>query len=60
MNARNKVTAALRRLLALTIVIASLLGRWFWWPQIVRTRASRRRLQSIEAEPTTATIATGV
>ena len=44
----------------MTPSIASLLGRWFWSPQIVLTRASRDRLQSVEAEPTTARIATGV
>jgi RND superfamily putative drug exporter len=44
----------------MTPSIAALLGRWFWWPQTVRTPASRRRLQSIQSEPTTASIATGV
>jgi RND superfamily putative drug exporter len=44
----------------MTPSIAALLGRWFWWPQTVRTPASRRRLRAIEREPTTAPIATGV
>ncbi len=26
----------------MTPAIAALLGRWFWWPQVVRTRATRR------------------
>ncbi|MFI5507711.1 RND family transporter [Mycobacterium sp. NPDC051804] len=30
----------------MTPSIAALLGRWFWWPQTIRTAASRRRLQS--------------
>ncbi|MDT5362268.1 MAG: putative drug exporter of the superfamily, partial [Mycobacterium sp.] len=37
----------------MTPSIAALLGRWFWWPQVVRTPASRRRLESIQSEPTT-------
>ena len=31
----------------MTPSIAALLGRWFWWPQVVRTPASRRRMQAI-------------
>jgi RND superfamily putative drug exporter len=37
----------------MTPAIASLLGRWFWWPQRYRTQASLRRLQAIGAEPAT-------
>jgi len=37
----------------MTPSIAALLGRWFWWPQVVRTPASRRRLEAIQSEPTT-------
>jgi len=44
----------------MTPSIAALLGRWFWWPQIVRSPASRRRLQSMQAEPTTTPASTGV
>jgi RND superfamily putative drug exporter len=28
----------------MTPAIAALLGKWFWWPQVIRTEASRRRL----------------
>ena len=28
----------------MTPAIAALLGKWFWWPQAIRTEASRRRL----------------
>ena len=35
----------------MTPSIASLLGRWFWWPLRVRTEPSRRRLAAIGAEP---------
>ena len=31
----------------MTPSIAALMGRWFWWPQIVQTPASRRRMQAI-------------
>ncbi|OBF21537.1 MMPL family transporter [Mycobacterium sp. ACS4331] len=31
----------------MTPAIASLLGRWFWWPQIIRSEASTRRLAEI-------------
>ncbi len=40
----------------MTPAIAALLGRWFWWPQVIRTPASRRRLAAIRPEPTTAPI----
>ncbi|WP_051574410.1 RND family transporter [Mycobacterium sp. URHB0044] len=43
----------------MTPAIAALLGRWFWWPQVIRTPASRRRLAAIRPEPTTAPIPTG-
>jgi RND superfamily putative drug exporter len=33
----------------MTPAIAALLGRWFWWPRLVRTPASRRRLEAIES-----------
>jgi putative drug exporter of the RND superfamily len=44
----------------MTPSIAALLGRWFWWPQTVRTPASQRRLKAIEREPTTGPIAARV
>ena len=44
----------------MTPSIASLLGRWFWWPQLVRTRAARRGPRSTKPEPITAPLATGV
>lgn len=28
----------------MTPAVAALLGRWFWWPKIIRSEASRRRL----------------
>jgi RND superfamily putative drug exporter len=31
----------------MTPSIAALLGRWFWWPNTVRTSASRRRLRAV-------------
>jgi RND superfamily putative drug exporter len=40
----------------MTPAIAALLGRWFWWPQVIRTPASRRRLAAIRPESTTAPI----
>ncbi|BBY90571.1 membrane protein [Mycobacterium gallinarum] len=30
----------------MTPSIAALLGRWFWWPQVIRTEASQRRLNA--------------
>ena len=35
----------------MTPALASLLGRWFWWPQKVQTQASQRRLRGIRPEP---------
>jgi RND superfamily putative drug exporter len=35
----------------MTPSIAALLGRWFWWPKSVRTKASRRRLRELGLEP---------
>jgi len=43
----------------MTPSIAALLGRWFWWPQLVRTRAARREPRATEPDPTTAPVATG-
>ncbi len=37
----------------MTPSIAALLGRWFWWPQIVHTPASQRRLQRLKRDSTT-------
>ena len=31
----------------MTPSIAALMGRWFWWPQIPQTPASRRRMQKV-------------
>jgi RND superfamily putative drug exporter len=36
----------------MTPSIAALLGRWFWWPQRVRSRPARHRLPS--GDPVTA------
>jgi RND superfamily putative drug exporter len=34
----------------MTPSIAALLGRWFWWPQLVQTPASRRRLEAMRRQ----------
>ena len=44
----------------MTPSIAALLGRWFWWPQVVQTPASRRRLQSVLGGTAVAPRTTGV
>jgi RND superfamily putative drug exporter len=31
----------------MTPAIASLLGRWFWWPQAIQSAASKRRLAAL-------------
>ncbi|AFM16432.1 Transport protein [Mycolicibacterium chubuense NBB4] len=35
----------------MTPAVASLLGRWFWWPQRYRSQASQRRLREIRQDP---------
>jgi putative drug exporter of the RND superfamily len=35
----------------LTPSIAALLGRWFWWPQIVRPRPASQMLRSVPSHP---------
>jgi len=35
----------------MTPAVAALLGRWFWWPQKIRSQASQRRLQAITQRP---------
>jgi putative drug exporter of the RND superfamily len=35
----------------LTPSIAALLGRWFWWPQIVRSRPASQMLRSVPSAP---------
>ncbi|MGE2692154.1 RND family transporter [Mycolicibacterium pulveris] len=35
----------------LTPSIAALLGRWFWWPQVVRPRPASRMLRSVAPRP---------
>ena len=35
----------------MTPSIAVLLGRWFWWPQIVRTRPASQMLQPYGTRP---------
>ena len=35
----------------LTPSIAALLGRWFWWPQIVRPRPASQMLRSVPSRP---------
>ncbi|MGW9181693.1 MMPL family transporter, partial [Agromyces sp. NPDC055658] len=32
--------------------IATLLGRWFWWPQVIQSAASKRRLAELRRRPT--------
>ena len=42
------VIARLRHLIPMTdTAVAALLGRWFWWPQLVRSPASQRRLDRL-------------
>ena len=36
----------------MTPAIAAILGKWFWWPKIVRNYASERRLAEIGIQPT--------
>jgi RND superfamily putative drug exporter len=38
----------------MTPAVAALLGRWFWWPQKVRSQASLRRLAEIREQSATA------
>ncbi|WP_183469679.1 RND family transporter [Mycolicibacterium iranicum] len=38
----------------MTPAVAALLGRWFWWPQKIRSAASQRRLARIRPEIATA------
>ncbi|MDT5109948.1 MAG: putative drug exporter of the superfamily [Mycobacterium sp.] len=35
----------------MTPAIAALLGKWFWWPQVIRTPAAMRRLKALRPEP---------
>ena len=35
----------------MTPAVAALLGKWFWWPQVVRHEASDRRLAALGIEP---------
>jgi RND superfamily putative drug exporter len=35
----------------MTPSIAALMGRWFWWPQIVRTRPASALLQPVGPRP---------
>jgi putative drug exporter of the RND superfamily len=35
----------------LTPSIAALLGRWFWWPQIIRPRPASRMLRDVGPRP---------
>ena len=35
----------------MTPAVAALLGKWFWWPQVVRHEASERRLAALGIEP---------
>jgi RND superfamily putative drug exporter len=46
----------------MTPAIAALLGKWFWWPTIVNSRAARYRSRPTDpdAEPVTAPVTTGV
>jgi putative drug exporter of the RND superfamily len=44
----------------MTPAIAALMGKWFWWPQIVRARAAMRRPRPTDPESATAPVSTGV
>jgi len=35
----------------MTPAIAALMGRWFWWPQVIRSRGSEHRLANMGIEP---------
>jgi RND superfamily putative drug exporter len=35
----------------MTPALAALLGKWFWWPKVIRQQASERRLAAIGIEP---------
>jgi RND superfamily putative drug exporter len=37
----------------MTPAIAALLGRWFWWPQVIQSAASKRRLASLQQDGNT-------
>ena len=36
----------------MTPAIAALMGRWFWWPQVIRSRGSQHRLESMGIDQT--------
>jgi RND superfamily putative drug exporter len=38
----------------MTPAVAALLGKWFWWPQVVRPAHSDRRLGAAGIEPVAA------
>jgi RND superfamily putative drug exporter len=44
----------------MTPAIAALMGKWFWWPQIVRARAAMRRPRPTDPESATVPVSTGV
>jgi len=35
----------------MTPAIAALMGRWFWWPQVIRSRATAHRLENLGIQP---------
>jgi RND superfamily putative drug exporter len=35
----------------MTPAVAALLGRWFWWPQQVRTRPASQMLRPLGSRP---------
>ncbi|MFN8228875.1 MAG: MMPL family transporter [Mycobacterium sp.] len=37
----------------MTPAIAALMGRWFWWPQVIRSQGSQHRLESMGIEQST-------
>jgi putative drug exporter of the RND superfamily len=37
----------------MTPAIAALMGKWFWWPQIVRSRAASRLKGPSDSDPVT-------
>ena len=34
----------------MTPAIAAMLGRWFWWPQVIQSAASKRRLAALQQD----------
>lgn len=42
----------------MTPAIAAMLGRWFWWPQVIQSAASKRRLAALQQDRDTQSVPT--